>query len=270
MIAEPGQIVINALVITTISLFSHAIGILDRTGFTTAFLVGLTVVTFGDWTWLSILVSFLLVAGAATRFRYKQKAEMGAAESKRGARTWQNVLANGAVATVSAVLFGVTVHPVFAAAFLGAVSTSAADTLATELGLLYPYEPTLITDLRRRVRPGTSGGVTLLGEVASTLGALVIGVAAVTTGYAGIASSRLVAISLAAGLSGSTVDSLLGATVQAVFRCPGCGGITEKTIHCEESTALVRGTRWVDNNTVNFLSTIAGSAVAALMYLMSL
>jgi uncharacterized membrane protein len=168
------------------------------------------------------------------------------------------------------VLFGVTVHPVFAAAFLGAVSTSAADTLATELGLLYPHEPTLITDLRRRVRPGTSGGVTLLGEVASTLGALVIGVAAVTTGYAGIASSRLVAISLAAGLSGSTVDSLLGATVQAVFRCPGCGGITEKTIHCEESTALVRGTRWVDNNTVNFLSTIAGSAVAALMYLMSL
>jgi uncharacterized protein (TIGR00297 family) len=270
MIVDPGQTVINALVIATISLFSHVAGILDLKGFTTAFFVGFIVLTFGDWTWLSILITFLLVAGVSTRYRYEQKEELGAAESKRGARSWQNVLANGAVTTVSAAFYGLSFHPVFAAAFLGAVSTSAADTLATELGLLYPHEPKLITDLSRKVRPGTSGGVTLLGEVASTFGALVIGVAAWTTGFAGLASSSLVAISLAAGLLGSTVDSLLGATIQAVFECPGCNRVTEKRVHCGYSTALVRGYRWVDNNTVNFLSTIIGSVVAALMYLINL
>lgn len=270
MIVDPGQMVINALVIATISLVSHVVGILDFSGFTTAFFVGFIVLTFGDWTWLSILITFLLVAGISTRYRYEQKEEMGAAESQRGARSWQKVLANGAVVTVSAMFFGVTDHPVFAVAFLGAISTSAADTLATELGLLYPHEPKLITDLSRTVRPGTSGGITLLGEVASTFGALVIGVAAWSTGFTGIASSSVVAICLAAGLTGSTVDSLLGATVQAAFTCPGCNRTTEKRSHCGYSTALVSGTRWVDNDTVNFLSTIAGSAVAAFLYLMSL
>ena len=232
--------------------------------------MGFIILTFGDWTWLSVLIIFLLVAGISTRYRYEQKEEMEAAESKRGARSWRNVLANGAIAIVSVTLFGLSHDPIFAAAFLGAVSTSAADTLATELGLLNPHEPKLITDLNRKVRPGTSGGVSMLGEVASTFGALLIGITAWVTGFAGIASLSLVAISLVAGLLGSTVDSLLGATIQAVFECPSCKKVTEKKIHCSYSTTLVRGNQWVDNNTVNFLSTISGSIIAALMYLLIL
>ncbi len=61
------------------------------------------------------------------------------------------MVANGSVASAFAVAYGLTYFTPFALGYLGAIGTSAADTLATEIGLLNPYAPRLITNLNRQV-----------------------------------------------------------------------------------------------------------------------
>ena len=49
----------------------------------------------GHWTWLAILLIFLITGSFATRWSYDEKDAMGLAEAREGARNWTNVIANG-------------------------------------------------------------------------------------------------------------------------------------------------------------------------------
>ena len=59
------------------------------------------------------------------------------------------------------------------AVFFGAISAALSDTLSSEVGLLSKKNPRLITNMKE-VKPGTDGGVTLLGFAGAFFGALVI------------------------------------------------------------------------------------------------
>jgi uncharacterized membrane protein len=61
------------------------------------------------------------------------------------------------------------------------------------------------------------------------------------------------------GFLGSVVDSILGATVQAQYKCPNCNKITEKISHCRNKTLLESGYKWVNNDVVNTMCTIGGA-----------
>jgi len=64
-------------------------------------------------------------------------------------------------------------------------------------------------------------------------------------------------IALISGLVGMLGDSLLGATCQAMYFCPTCQKETERHIHnCGTTTQLIRGIKWMNNDTVNFLATL--------------
>src|SRR5712692_7874716 len=70
-------------------------------------------------------------------------------------------------------------------------------------------------------------------------------------------------IALISGLAGSFFDSLLGATVQAMYYCPTCDKETERRIHnCGTQAQPLRGVKWVNNDVVNFLATAFGGLVA--------
>ena len=72
-----------------------------------------------------------------------------------------------------------------------------------------------------------------------------------------------VAIVAGAGFSAALVDSLLGATVQAVYRCPRCKEEAEAPIHtCGQETVLMRGMPVITNDMVNLIATLAGAAIA--------
>ena len=74
----------------------------------------------------------------------------------------------------------------------------------------------------------------------------------------------LIPAAAVSGLAGSLFDSLLGATVQAIYRCPACGVETERTVHrCGNATRHVRGWAWLDNDWVNFFCSLAGAACGA-------
>jgi len=73
------------------------------------------------------------------------------------------------------------------------------------------------------------------------------------------------AVLVGAGVAGTLADSLLGATVQGLYECPGCRARSERrdTV-CHAPVRLVRGRRWLDNDGVNLAATLVGAAVGAL------
>jgi len=246
--------------------------IVDKSGLVAGFVVGSSVFIFpkDGWKWFTLILVFHLVAGQFTKYKYEVKRRIGFAQEKGGARAWKNILANGGVAALLAIGEGLFSSGIFLAGFIGAVGTATADTLATEIGLLYPRNPRSIADLRKKVPPGTSGGVSPLGEFATLLGSFIIGLAAWLLGIFASPEwnfAKVMAIALTSGLLGCTVDSMIGATVQGIFRCSICNKIIESKKHCGEPSIYVSGCRAIDNNLVNFISTGIGALAAILVYL---
>jgi uncharacterized membrane protein len=120
--------------------------------------------------------------------------------------------------------------------------------------------------------PGTSGGVTRLGIWASVAGALLIGaVATALTQVGSLLGGKgwefeaifYPLLTIAGGLVGSLFDSLLGATVQAIYYCELCAKESESPMHrCGQATRPVRGWTWLNNDMVNFLASMVGSMAA--------
>jgi uncharacterized membrane protein len=70
-----------------------------------------------------------------------------------------------------------------------------------------------------------------------------------------------------AGIAGSLADSLLGATLQAIYWCPGCQKETERYPRhtCGTDTQILRGWAWLDNDWVNGTCTLVGGIVALIL-----
>ena len=142
-----------------------------------------------------------------------------------------------------------------------------ADTWATELGILNPTAPRLITT-GKTVEKGTSGGISSRGHFrrwqARPWSALVAALFSLATGALGI-----IFIASLSGLAGSLFDSLLGATVQAIYYCPACQKETERhPLHtCGTQTIRVRGWYWLNNDLVNFACSSAGALSAIGLWL---
>jgi uncharacterized membrane protein len=168
------------------------------------------------------------------------------------------VLANGWTAAVGAAL--VPAAPLAGWAVLaGGLAAAQADTWATEIGQRKGGVPVLLTT-GMPVTPGASGGVTMVGTAAGMLGAALTGAAALAAGYEG----RLALAVAASGAAGMVLDSLLGATVQATYRCAACRSSSDLPSHCGRPARLARGLPWMTNDLVNAAATGAGAGLAAL------
>ena len=107
-----------------------------------------------------------------------------------------------------------------------------------------------------------SGGMSLLGTVAAAFGASLM----MLFGYSRLGGSWL--LLLIGGISafaGCIFDSFLGSLVQEKYRCAVCGKLTEKDSHCGKPAAHVRGLRGIDNDTVNFCSSLFAAVLAIVL-----
>jgi uncharacterized membrane protein len=78
----------------------------------------------------------------------------------------------------------------------------------------------------------------------------------------------LLPAALLGGMAGSLADSLLGATVQALYRLPD-GGATERRADSSGAAyQALRGWRWMNNDMVNLISSLAGGLVALAVFLL--
>lgn len=263
---SPSDIGVGLAVVFIFTLISTRLKLLTRGGMMAALLVGTLVTVFGGLTWLSLLLTFYLAAGTLTRFHYKAKLAKGTAEMKGGARSWTNVFANGGVAALFAVFEGTLTGGIFFGGFLGALSSAASDTLATEVGTLYPGEPRMITRLRQRVKAGTSGALSPYGELGILMAATLLGVVAFAFNIESWNLPKFLLVAVGGGFIGSTADSLLGATLQARYFCPSCNEETETNPHkCAVRCKLIGGTSFLNNHSVNLISTVVGGIVGVLL-----
>jgi uncharacterized protein (TIGR00297 family) len=137
------------------------------------------------------------------------------------------------------------------------------------LGVLSKRNPRLITKFSTNVPPGTSGGVSTLGELSALAGSFLIAIVAGVLGVLGNTPVLLVITTALAALVGEHVDSVLGATVQAAYYCPLCQKETERRVHgCGTLTNHVKGSQIMTNEAVNFISTAAAAAFAVILYLL--
>ena len=151
-------------------------------------------------------------------------------------------------------------------AFAGAMATVNGDTWATELGVLSAVTPRLISN-GKSVSRGTSGGVTWAGTGATLAGAGLIGLVMVIFEPGAGMFLMLIIIALG-GLAGATLDSILGATIQAIYFDPIRQKETEKIVYMEsgDPAAPVRGWDWMNNDMVNFISSIFGAFVTVALW----
>lgn len=213
------------------------------------------------WSWGALLIIYFAASTALSHAgRAEKEVRTASVVAKGGERDAMQVLANGGVFALAAL--GQIVHPDarWLALGAGSLAASAADTWATEIGTLYGGTPRSILTMRR-IAPGTSGGVSLPGLLASALGAVFI--AAVAAFAGGRAHATAI---VAGGVAGSLVDSLLGATLQVRRWCGTCDRETERDVHdCGTPTRHARGLHGLDNDLVNLLSNVAGGLLAALI-----
>lgn len=244
-----------------IAVAARRAGSLSPSGALAAIVVG-TICVAAGWSWGVLLIAFFVSSTILSRWREDVKAGRTAAvTAKGGRRDAAQVLANGGLFALAALLSLFVPQVAWRLLGAGALAAASADTWGTEIGTLAAARPRLITSWRA-VPVGTSGAVSAPGLLASAAGALFIGAAALALGW----SPRLALAAAAGGVVGALADSLLGARWQARRRCPACDAGTERDVHgCGTRTERAGGIAWLDNDAVNLLSGAIGAAAALLV-----
>ena len=263
-----GLLLLGFLLGIAVALLAWRAGALSRSGAVAAALTGGITFGVGGIRWAVLLLLFFFTSSGFSRLLSWRKTYLTEKFSKGGRRDWAQVLANGGLGTLLALGYGLLPEQAWLwVAFAGAMAAVNADTWATELGVLSKTPPRLITS-GQPVERGTSGGITWTGTLAALGGAALIALAA------GLLAPELgfwvvwAAVSLG-GLAGALFDSLLGATAQAIYRCPACQRETEQhpRHRCGAATAQVRGWRWLNNDLVNLACSLVGAGLAVGIWL---
>lgn len=255
----PGHLMLAFGLACGVAFAARTARALSVSGAVGAAVVGFLLFGLGGGRGATALLLFFVSSSALSRVGKKRKDALQF--EKGGERDAGQVLANGGVAALCALLLPTTnaLWPV--AALLGALASANADTWATELGSLAKGKPRLITTFAT-APTGSSGAISLPGTLAALAGAAFVAVVA----FGGWGGGTVFLAATLGGLGGALFDSLLGATVQAQYRCTVCGKLTERLTHCEQPTTLERGLAWLNNDWVNALSTLAGAVFAVLLW----
>ncbi|MEY9092734.1 uncharacterized protein (TIGR00297 family) [Paenibacillus sp. RC84] len=258
---------------------------LTASGAAAAVVLGTLMYSLGSAAWFGTLIAFFVASTLLSKYKHKRKAAIESGYAKSGNRDAGQVAANGGLGLLLCIGSVIAPHPAWWAAFVGVMAAVTADTWATEIGGLSRTAPRSILT-GRKVAPGTSGGVTALGLLATCAGGLFIGAAAwllarlgsgAVTGASGQQAAAvltagaqhpletllpLLAAGLAGGLAGSLSDSLIGAKWQAMYRCAVCGRDIERGSHCGSPAEPLRGFAWMTNDAVNVIGSLFGGAAA--------
>lgn len=162
-----------------------------------------------------VMLWFLAISAIVTFAGTSYKKKKGLYEKHRG---YKNVIANGLLPFVFVVAFAILRHygqgalaVLCIAGFISAVSGVTADKFSSELGVL-DGEPRAIFGFRK-VKKGTSGGVTLFGLAMGLFGSLLASITVLAAPHFAIATVPKYAIfmvAVVAGFLGTVFDSMLG------------------------------------------------------------
>jgi uncharacterized protein (TIGR00297 family) len=251
------QFGVGVILAIIIAVIAFALRFLKASGAVATFLLASLVYGVGGWKWTVPILTFFILSSLLSKMGKSRKDSVESVFEKSGTRDVGQVAANGGVAGMLILLQYCFQDSNFYPLYLGSLAAVTADTWGTEIGTLFKARTRSIVTMRD-VRPGTSGGVSLAGVSGGVLGAAIV----VLSASAWIGLTLFVAVAIVAGFIGSIADSIVGATLQAHYRCVVCGKGTERTTHCNAPTRFVGGIRWMNNDCVNWICAIVGALVA--------
>ncbi|KAG1346237.1 protein PGR [Cocos nucifera] len=212
---------------------------LDGSGALAGFLV-MTIHIAASYRFGALLLAFFFTSSKLTKVGEEKKRSIEDHFKEGGQRNWVQVLANSAIATSLVVLVAKmnggkdrcldtkesTLITSLIGGIIGHYACCNGDTWSSEIGMLSNAQPRLITTFKA-VRKGTNGAVTVEGLLAAAVGGFVIGLTYVIVGLLTVECAHdviwrqllVIPVAAAAGLCGSLIDSLLGATLQFSGYC---------------------------------------------------
>lgn len=219
-----------------------------------------------------LFVVFFMYASSSflTKFKNERKKDFETVVAKTGPRDYIQALANLGVASGLMVLYSFFQSELLLAAFIGSVSAANADSWASEIGGLSKSQPVMITTFKP-IKKGISGGVTGAGMLGGVLGSFFISISAIALiKFLDHSIENLTLIffsAFLAGIFGFILDSYFGALTQALYRNLENQQLTENP---KGNSVLVRGFEWINNDTVNLLTTLISAAISAFIFILLL
>lgn len=195
-------------------------------------LLGAIIYAGGGYRGLLLIAVFFILGTAATSWGKKKKLPIHANADHQTRRTTGQVIANAGVAALAglgALLFP-SHKPLFQLMMAGSMSSAMADTLSSELGMVYGRKYYNILTGKPDEK-GQDGVISIEGTAIGIAGSAIMALIGSKSQHFGII--------ILAGTIGNLTDSLLG----ALFERNGL----------------------INNDTVNFLNTLTGALVAALL-----
>ncbi len=270
---------------------------LSKSGALAAWVVGfLTMATslrFG-----ALMILFYQSSSMLTKFRSETKARFEEDHKQGGQRSAAQVLACSLLGTLVAAAFacllGEDDEPLnfdkhrlrsqLFCAYVGHYACCNGDTWASEIGILSPSSPRLVTVFFRRVVPrGTNGGMSWTGTGASIAGGAFIGVGHTVVGLLlGIGDEGrregwvpgwvfMGVVGATCGFLGSLCDSVLGGLLQPTWFCAERKRVVKHPMEEEKeggrrgSVTLISGMDILTNEQVNVLSVLVTTLLAPVL-----
>ncbi|EOH96868.1 TIGR00297 family protein [Enterococcus moraviensis ATCC BAA-383] len=252
------KLFLGFIVGSLIGLFSYITHLLTKSGMIAIVFVATIVCGFGSWFTWGLLILFFCSSGCIHLAKKRiNMTNLDTVAEKGHTRDALQVLANSLPAIISLVLFYYTKNQLFLIGYASGIAGATADTWSSEIGILSKSAPRSIISFKP-IQPGLSGGVSLLGTIASSLGSLLISVVFWLLyrpdDFSTFPQIFILIVPFICGIFNSLVDSLLGATLQAKYRCSICGQLTENKQHHFHTTQQIGGLSWLTNDWVNFFS----------------
>lgn len=207
-------------------------------GALTGGLIGVLIYLGAGYEGIALIGAFFLLGTIATSWKINEKQKAHIAEQNKGRRNAAQVIANGGIAGIWGLLAYLFPEKAYLFQLMIAASLAAAtaDTLSSELGMVYGRKFYNILTLKKDYM-GMDGVVSIEGTAWGIAGSIVIGLLyAVGFGW----SINLLWVVLA-GTIGNLSDSLLGATLER--------------------------RHIINNDVVNFCNTAIGALFALLLYM---
>lgn len=244
--------IIGLLLSLSVAFVAYKKRSLTLSGFITASIVGMLFYVFGTFIAWSILIFFFISSSIISKFNKNEKEKYG--------RDYIQVISNSIVSLFFLTLYYFLHDLTYLVVAVVAIAASTADTWASEIGSLSKGKTYSILTFKA-MEKGLSGAVSMLGVVASFLGALMISLMFSALYFLTEEFSVIITIS---GFFGSILDSYLGVFLQAKYKDIKSGKIAEMISNTEQFI-LISGKKFINNSTVNFIMVLTISVVTYLL-----